>query len=122
MQNKPFRLGPVALSNTLTTNILNPATLTGGVGVLEAKTYILLKHLRIVNKTASAVNFTLYQGASGANAPGTEVVGVAESVSANGSVDYYGYWYFKTADFLVGGASAAAALTLLGTGEIGVAD
>lgn len=122
MQNKPFRLGPVALTTTYTTNIMNPPTLTGGVGASETKTYVILKHIRIVNKTASAATFRLWQGATGGNVAGTEVVGLDASVPANSHVDYYGYWYFKTADFLVGGAGTATALTLTGEGEIGVAD
>jgi hypothetical protein len=122
MQNKPFRLGPVALTTTYTTNIMNPPTLTGGVGASETKTYILIRHIRVVNKTSSAATFRLFQGATGANTAGTEVVGIDKSVPANDSVDYYGQWYFRTADFLVGGAGTTLALVLTAEGEIGVAD
>jgi hypothetical protein len=123
MQNKPFRFGPVALSNTLTTNILNPPTLTGGVGAGDAgsNTVIILTHIRIVNKTAVAVTFSLWLGATGANAAGTEVVGQATSVAANSYFDWYGRMPIRVADFLVGGASAATSLTIQGEGEIGVA-
>lgn len=122
MQCKPFNLGPVALTNTLTTNILNPKTLTGGVGVSDTKTFIVLRHIRILNKTGSAATFTLYKGATGGNAAGTEVVGVAQTVPANSSYDWYGYMYFTTADFLVGGASGNTTLTLQAEGETGIAD
>lgn len=122
MQCKPFNLGPVALTNTLTTNILNPKTLTGGVGVNETKTFIILKHIRIVNKTGGAVTFTLYKGATGGNSAGTEAVGTAQSIPANSSYDWYGAMYFSTSDFLVGGASANTSLTLQAEGEIGIAD
>ena len=59
--NKIIRIGPVALTNTLTTNILNPQTLTGGVttGTTNSNTYIILRHIRIVNKTASAATFRM---------------------------------------------------------------
>ena len=120
--NKAYRLGPVALSATLTTNICNPGTLTGGVGMPEAKTFIVLRHLRIVNKTAGAVTFSLYIGATGANAAGTEFWGTARIVAANSAEDYYGIVYLKTSDFLVGGASAGTSLTIQGEGEIGIAD
>ena len=121
MQNKAFRFGPVALSNTLTTNILNPPTTTGGVGAGSSSQYIILRHIRIVNKTASAATFSLWLGLTGANTAGTEVIGQGFSVAANSAFDWYGYMRVDAADFLVGGASAATTLTIQGEGEIGVA-
>jgi len=122
MQNKAFRFGPVALSNTLTTNILNPnvTSVAGPVGFTMTQPYIILKHIRIVNKTGGAVTFSLYLGATGANAAGTEVIGTAMSVAANSAFDWYGSLRIDAADFLVGGASAATSLTIQGEGEIGV--
>jgi hypothetical protein len=122
--NKSFRFGPVALSNTLTTNILNPGTTTGGVASTSApysNLRIIIRHIRIVNKTAGAVTFSLYIGATGANAAGTEFMGTAYPVPANSAVDWYGGMPLDVADFLVGGASAATSLTIQGEGEIGVA-
>jgi hypothetical protein len=118
--NKIFRFGPVAMSNTLTTNILNPPTATGGVGAGSSSNYIVLRHIRIVNKTAGAVTFSLWLGATGGNAAGTEVVGTGYSVAANSAFDWYGVMRLDAADFLVGGASAATSLTIQGEGEIGV--
>lgn|SRR5574338_92874 len=119
MQNKPFRLGPVALTTTLTTNILNPPTTTGGVGAGTPNTYIILTHLRIVNKTGSAATASLWLGATGANAAGTEILS-AKSVPANDEYNWYGRRIIKVADFLVGGADTATALTLEAEGEIGI--
>ncbi len=121
--NKNVRFGPVALTTTLTTNILNPPTLTGGVtaGTSNTATYMLLRHIRISNKTSSAATFSLYIGATGANAAGTEFMGTAQSVPANSFVDWYGAIRLDTADFLVGGAGTTLALTFEGEGEIGVA-
>ena len=121
MQNKRFRFGPLALSNTLTTNILNPATTTGGVNAGSSPQYILLRHIRVVNKTAGAVSFTLYIGATGGNAAGTEFMGIGKVVPANDYVDWYGEIRLDSTDFLVGGASAATSLTIQGEGEVGVA-
>lgn len=121
MQNKRFRFGPLALSNTLTTNILNPGTTTGGVNAGSSPQYILLRHVRIVNKTASPASFSLYLGATGANAAGTEFIGTAKTVPANDYIDWYGEVRIDSTDFLVGGASAATSLTIQGEGEIGVA-
>lgn len=119
--NKTFRFGPVALSNTLTTNILNPPTAAGGTNAGSSSQYIILRHIRIVNKTAGAVTFSLYLGATGANAAGTEVIGTGLSIAANAAYDWYGILRLDAADFLVGGASAATSLTIQGEGEIGVA-
>lgn len=120
--NKAFRFGPVALSNTLTTNILNPAitSLAGVVGFTMTQPYLLLKHIRIVNKTAGAITCSFWLGATGANAAGTEVIGTGLSIAANSFIDWYGLLRLDAADFLVGGASALTSLTIQGEGEIGV--
>lgn len=119
--NKTFRFGPIALTTTLTTNLLNPATATGGTNGGASSQYIVLRHVRLLNKTAGAVTFTLYLGATGANAAGTEVIGTALSVAANSAYDWYGAMRIDAADFLVGGASANTSITISGEGEVGVA-
>ena len=119
--NKIFRFGPVALTTTLTTNILNPPTATGGVNGGSSANYIVLRHIRIVNKTGTAATFTLYLGLTGANTAGTEVIGIALSVAANSAFDWYGMLRLDSADFLVGGAGTTLALVITGEGEIGVA-
>lgn len=118
---KAFRFGPVALTTTLTTNILNPPAASGGVNGGSSGQYILLRHIRVVNKTGSAATFSLWLGATGANAAGTEVIGQGKSVAANSHEDWYGALRLDTADFLVGGAGTTTALTIEGEGEIGVA-
>jgi hypothetical protein len=100
--------GPVAMSNTLTTNIYNNSS---------ALVYDVIKHIHIVNKTAGAVTFTLYLGATGGNAAGTEIIGTARSIAANSAFDWYGNLKMVSTDFLVGGASAATSLTITGEGE-----
>lgn len=119
--NKTFRFGPIALTNTLTTNLLNPPTTTGGTNGGSSSQYIVLKHIRIVNKTSGAVTCSFYIGATGANAAGTEFLGIGLSVAANSYIDWYGLIRLDAADFLVGGASANTSLSLEGEGEIGVA-
>ncbi len=118
--NKVFRFGPVALTNTLTTNILNPATATGGVNGGSSAQYIIIRHMRVVNKTAGAVTCSFWLGATGGNAAGTEVIGQGLSVAANSYIDWYGVLRLDSADFLVGGASAATSLSIEGEGEVGV--
>jgi len=115
----PVRVGPVALTTTMTTNILNPADPgTGHVGYTPTASRIVLRHVRIVNKTGSAATFSLWLGATGANAAGTEVIGTAQSVAANAAYDWYGALPLDTTDFLVGGASANTTLTFEAEGEV----
>lgn len=118
--NKVFRFGPIALTNVSTTNLLNPAAATGGVNGGASSQYIVLKHIRVVNKTGGAVTCSFWLGASGANAAGTEVIGIGLSVPANSYIDYYGLLRLDAADFLVGGASLATSLSITGEGEVGV--
>ncbi len=120
--NKTFRFGPVALTNTLTTNILNPAitSLAGVVGFTMTQPYLIIKHIRIVNKTGGAVTCSFWLGATAGNVAGTEVIGNALSVAANSFIDWFGLLRLDAADFLVGGASALTSLTIQGEGEIGV--
>jgi hypothetical protein len=117
--NKIFRFGPVALTTTLTTNILNPAAAGAGTGYTTTADYIILRHIRIVNKTGSAATFSLWLGATGGNVAGTEVIGNALSVAANSAFDWYGLLRLDAADFLVGGAGTTTALTIEGEGEVG---
>ena len=119
--NKTFRFGPIALTATLTTNLLNPPTTTGGTNGGSSSQYIILRHVRIVNKTAGAVTYSLYLGATGANTAGTEVIGSLKPIAAYSVEDWYGAMRLDAADFLVGGASAGTSLTISGEGEIGVA-
>ncbi len=122
-QNKITRFGPVVLSNTLTTNLLNPPTLTGGVNLpgTTVNCYYILRHIRITNVTSGAVTFTLCIGATGATASSSNAfMGFGSSVPANSSVDWYGLLSLDVADYLVGGAGAATSLTIEGELEIGV--
>lgn len=131
--NKPFSFGPVALTTTTTTNILNGAitSLAGPVGFTATQPRILLRHIRVVNKTNAAAKFGLWLGATGANAAGTEVVAGATaaagaltaggvSIPAGGVFDWYDPGLpLESTQFLVGGADTATALTIQGSGEIG---
>jgi hypothetical protein len=118
--NKTFRFGPIALTNTLTTNLLNPPTAAGGTNGGASAQYIILRHIRVVNKTAGAVTCSFWLGATGGNVAGTEIIGQALSVAANSFIDWFGQLRLDAADFLVGGASANTSLSIEGEGEIGV--
>lgn len=119
--NKVFNFGPLALTNTLTTNLFNPNASSGGVNSGSSGLYAVIKHMRVVNKTSSPVTVSLWKGATGANAAGSEVAWQGTPVPGNSYLDWYGQMRFDTTDFLVGGAGANTALSLQGEGEIGVA-
>ncbi len=73
--------------------------------------YVVLRHIHIANVTAGAVTFTLYIGATGGSAAGTELF-KGYSVAANSSFDYYTSTVMKSTDFLSGLASAGSSLTI----------
>ncbi len=130
--NKIIRIGPVALTTTTTTNIYNPPALTGGTPSNTSNAYVIIRHIRCVNKTNSAASFALWLGLTGANTAGTEAIaggaattgalnaGTGVSVAANSYFDWYGLLRMDAADFLVGGAGTATALTLEMEAEIGI--
>lgn len=100
-------IGPVALSSTLSTNVYNNTS---------ALIYDEITHIHVANKTDSAATFSLWVGATGANAAGTELFS-AQSVAARSVYDWYGRLKLTTSDFLVGGAGTATALTLTAMGN-----
>ena len=118
--NKLIRFGPVAISN-VAANILNPTTSAGGVNAGAASAYIVMRHIRIVNKTAGAVTFSGFIGLTAGSAAGTEFLGTALSIPANSFIDWYGSTRLDAADFFSGLASALTSLVLTGSGEIGIA-
>lgn len=121
MQNRPYKLGPVALANAAA-NIMNPGTTTGGVNSGTPQNLrIILTHIRIVNKTGVQHTYSLFIGATGGSAAGTEFMGSAKPVAANDKDDWYGRMPFDVTDFLTGLADAAASLTIEAEGEIGIA-
>lgn len=119
--NKVIRFGPVALGASAA-NIINTAisSLSGPTGYTQAQPYVIIRHIRIVNKTSSAATFSLFIGATGGSAAGTEFIGSALSVAANSAYDWYGMVRFDSGDYLTGLASAATTLTFEAEGEIGL--
>jgi hypothetical protein len=118
--NRAFRFGPIALTATLTTNLLNPAAASGGVNAGASGQYIILRKVRVINKTTSNATVSLWLGATGANVAGTEVLWQGKTVPANDGIEEFCALRLDTGDFLVGGASVATTLTIEGEGEVGV--
>jgi len=120
----PNRIGKtiVALSSTLTTNILNCAitSLAGPVGFTATQPYLILNRIRVVNKHASiAATFNLYIGATGANAAGTEFLAFTSPVAVGSYYEAFPKVRMDSTDFLVGGSNTATALTIEIDWEIG---
>ncbi len=118
--NKAFRFGPVALGTSVA-DLLNPPDTTAGVGTGTPGTFIILRHIQVVNRTASPAVYSMYLGATGASASGTEVVGAGKTVLANSTDHWYGALRLDVADLLTGNSGTANALVVTGEGEIGIA-
>lgn len=120
-QNKIFRTGPVdlgaAAANILNCNI---TSLAGPVGITIGQPYLLLKKITVVNKTGGAVTYSLFIGATGGSAAGTEYLASARSVAANSRDEINVSTRLDAADFLTGLASAGASLTIEIEGEVGI--
>lgn len=81
--------------------------------------YTVVKHIIVGNHTASAATFTLYVGATGGSAAGTNLFGLNVSVAANSQFVHYfspGLKLLST-EFLSGVASAASTLVITVMGE-----
>lgn len=103
--------GPAYIANAAA-NIYTPPAST---------IWTLIKHIHVANKTAGAQTYSLYIGATGGSAGGTEIVG-GKSVAANDTGDLYftpGI-YMASTDFLSGVCSAASSIVITVLGEQGV--
>jgi hypothetical protein len=105
----PKRLaGPVALTTTLTTNVFNET---------DTKLKSIVRHIHVVNKTDNDATFSLWMGATGVNAAGTELFS-KQKVKARDVFDAYLALPMASTDFIVGGADVtAAALTIVVEGD-----
>lgn len=101
--------GPAFLASSAA-NIYTPAAST---------IYTVIRHIHIANVTAGAVTFSLYVGATGGSAAGTQLF-EAHSIPARSEFDYYCVLRMASTDFLTGLASAATSLVITVEGEQGV--
>lgn len=120
--NKLVAFGPTAITNAAT-NMLNPPTVTGGTGLhgTNAATYLVIRHITVVNKTSSSATFSMFIGATGGSAAGTEFAASSTSIPANSNWTWGGLLRLDTADFLTALASANTTLVFQAEGEIGIA-
>lgn len=92
------RVGPLALTTVLTTNVYNQSS---------ALIYDIVRMMHVVNHTDVDATFSLWLGATGANAAGTEMFS-KQTVKARGIFDWPYPFKMLSTDFLVGGADLAA--------------
>jgi hypothetical protein len=107
--NIPTVFIPSSVGNLLNCNI---TSLSGPVGYTQTQPYLIIKRIRVNNKTGSAVPVTLYKGGTGGAVAGTEYVFAGTSVPANSSLESFRQSRFDAADFLTGVAGSANALTI----------
>lgn len=119
--NKLQQFGPIAVPNAAGNLIAPAAAGAGAVGYTATATYIILRKIRIINKTAGAVTFSGFIGATGGSAAGTEFLGSGLSIAANSYHDWQGQVRLEGANgFFTGLASAATSLVLEAEGEVGL--
>lgn len=110
------------MANTLK-RIAGPAYLANAVADIytppAATIFTVIRHIHFNNVTAGAVTMTIYVGATGGSAGGTELF-KAYSIPANSSFDYYCALRMASTDFLSGLASAASSIVITVEGEQGV--
>jgi hypothetical protein len=120
--NRIVRVGPIALTATTTTNILNGAvtSMAGSVGITYAQPVIWIKRMHVANITAGVGSFSMWIGGTGGNVAGSQWF-AAQTVAANSAYDWTsgpGMQLLST-DFLVGAANALSTLTVEFELEIG---
>lgn len=119
--NTILDIPPIAVPASIG-NLLNSAitSLSGPVGYTQNQPYLIVKHIRLANRTGAAITVTLYKGATGGSTAGTEFGFAAVSVPANQSLDFYTQSTFKSTDFLTGVASGVGVTANIAA-EIGIA-
>jgi hypothetical protein len=110
MENRLFKVSSAV--STAVTNLLNGAitSLAGPVGVTLTQPRLILRHLRVLNKSTSAVTCSFWVGATGASAAGTEFAFTGESIPANSHADWYGEYELDSTDFVTGSAGGATSI------------
>lgn len=121
-QNKKLNIQPLPVLSTTSGNLLNCTitTLTaGGIGFTGAQPYVLVKHIRAINTSSTNLTLSLYKGATGGSAAGTQFGFAGATISANSWSDFYTEARFDSADYLTGQAQAAG-IVLNISAEIGI--
>lgn len=100
-------------------NTALPINIAGPVGILIPQPYVIIKHIRVVNRTGSPISVTMYKGGSGGQVLGSEYAFAGVQVGSTSFQDSYTQSRFDGADFLTGIATGAGCVALIDA-EIGV--
>jgi len=106
MPGKYHRVGPTDLGNSAA-NIFNPPTVSGGTNTGSPTVRAIIRRVQLVNHDSAAHTTSLFVGATGGSAAGTEFCTSATSIPANSEKTYYPSAALVAADFLTGFADAA---------------
>ena len=103
--------GPLALTNTLTTNIYQG----GGASVLIRD---IVTQIHFCNYSGGALLVSVWVDASGGNSAGKQLI--SHRVPANDVWDWYGKLELTSTLYLVGGAAAATSvdITVMGMQQV----
>lgn len=113
-----YKVGPVALTTSVA-NIANVPTTTGGTGLGTPLLAFVPSQIHVVNKGAAIATFSLYLGATGGSAAGTELWTAVPVAVGSYFNDYFVPGLrMVAADFLTGLASANTTLVITITGQL----
>lgn len=121
MQNTKLNFEPVYVA-AAAANLFNCAvtSMGGPVGLTLGQPYALLTHIRLTNSDTAARTVTLYKGATGASAGGTQFAFAGIVIPANSYVDWYSNGArFASTDFLTGVCDVASKVIITIEGEVG---
>lgn len=113
MAGTKFTVGPAYVANSATDIYTPPASTM----------YRLIYHIRCLNKAVATPTLSLYRGATGASAAGTEIITASFAFTTTGTAGAEKDWYWPSgllmlsSHFLVGVASAASQIVIIVTGE-----
>jgi hypothetical protein len=119
--NKIERFGPAAMPTAVTDYVKPAAAGASGTGYTPTASYIILRHVRVVNKTAAACTVTFYLGASGGTTAGTEIWGGLISVAANSFFEVYPLMRMASTEVVTATCQTVTTLVFEAEGEVGLA-
>jgi hypothetical protein len=107
---------PVAVANLLNTAV---TSLAGPTGFTMTQPFLLVTHIRLINIDGIAHVVSLFKGATGGSAAGTQFAWGTVSVPANSFLDWYSPGArFDSGDFLTGVADLASKVIINVEAEI----
>lgn len=129
-QNKTVRFGPLQIPITTAEPMVYPGTRDGstraavGWAADIGDLYVIIKHIRLVNTSASPVSVSMGISTTGA-APSavTAVIVFGTSIPANSQIDWYGALRLNgttNAQYLNAVATVDDVVTFQGEGEVGI--